>query len=114
MPVACANCQGYTCYLCQGMTKTGKLCYYSAREPKDGCPDQILDICRISESVNGVVSLLRRETIRNRLLRQTDRFDGALPGGNKGHGVGFRHQVAQPPLPVLFELGAILQHPFDR
>jgi hypothetical protein len=41
------------------MTKTGKLRYYFAREPKDGCPEQIPDGWRISESVNGVVSLVK-------------------------------------------------------
>ena len=59
MPVAYIDCQGYTCYLCQGMTKTGKSRYCSAHEPKDGRPDQIPDGCRISESVNGVVSLVK-------------------------------------------------------
>jgi len=41
------------------MTKTGKLRYYFAREPKAGSPDQIPDSYRISESVNGVVSLVK-------------------------------------------------------
>jgi len=41
------------------MTKTGKLRYYFAREPKEGSPDQIPDGYRISESVNGVVSLVK-------------------------------------------------------
>lgn len=58
MPVTYTNRKGHTYYLCQGMTKTGKLRYYFAREPKDGSPDQIPDGYRISESVNGVVSLV--------------------------------------------------------
>jgi len=58
MPVTYTNRKGYTYYLCQGMTKTGKLRYYFARQPKDGSPDQIPDGYRISESVNGVVSLV--------------------------------------------------------
>jgi hypothetical protein len=41
------------------MTKTGKLCYYFAREPKDRSPDQIPEGYRISESVNGFVSLVK-------------------------------------------------------
>jgi len=40
------------------MTKTGKLRYYFARQPKDGSPDQIPEGYRISESVNGIVSLV--------------------------------------------------------
>ena len=59
MPVTYTNHKGHTYYLCQGMTKTGKLRYYFAREPKDRSPDQIPEGYRISESVNGVVSLVK-------------------------------------------------------
>lgn len=59
MPVTYTNRKGHTYYLCQGMMKTGKLRYYFAREPKDGSPDQIPKGYRISESVNGVVSLIK-------------------------------------------------------
>ena len=59
MPVTYTNRKGHTYYLCQGMTKTGKLRYYFAREPKEESPDQIPDGYRISESVNGVVSLVK-------------------------------------------------------
>jgi hypothetical protein len=59
MPVTYTNRKGHTYYLCQGLTKTGKLHYYFAREPKDESPDQIPDGYRISESVNGVVSLIK-------------------------------------------------------
>ena len=59
MPVTYTNRKGHTYYLCQGLTKTGKLRYYFAREPKEGSPDQIPDGYRISESVNGVVSLVK-------------------------------------------------------
>lgn len=41
------------------MTKTGKVRYYFAREPNDGSPDRIPEGYRISESVNGVVSLIK-------------------------------------------------------
>ncbi len=58
MPVTYTNRKGHTYYLCQGMTITGKLRYYFARQPKDGAPDQIPDGYRISESVNGIVSLV--------------------------------------------------------
>jgi hypothetical protein len=59
MPVAYTNRKGQTYYLCQGITKTGKLRYYFAREPIDGSPDQIPEGCKISESVNGVVLLVK-------------------------------------------------------
>ncbi len=59
MPVAYTNRKGHTYYLCQGMTKTGKLRYIFTREPRDKVPDQIPEGYRISESVNGVVSLVK-------------------------------------------------------
>jgi len=59
MPVTYNNRKGITYYLCQGMTKTGKVRYYFARQPKDESPDQIPEGYRIRESVNGVVSLVK-------------------------------------------------------
>jgi hypothetical protein len=59
MPVTYTNRKGHTYYLCLGKTKTGKMRYYFAREPKEGSPDQIPEGYRISESVNGVVSLVK-------------------------------------------------------
>jgi hypothetical protein len=59
MPVTYTNRKGHTYYLCLGKTKTGKMRYYFAREPKERSPDQIPDGYRISESVNGVVSLVK-------------------------------------------------------
>jgi len=41
------------------MTKTGKVLSYFARELKDGSPDQIPEGYKISESVNGVVLLVK-------------------------------------------------------
>jgi len=41
------------------LSKTGKLRYYFARQPKEGSPDQIPEGYKISESVNGVVSLVK-------------------------------------------------------
>jgi hypothetical protein len=59
MPVTYTNRKGQTYYLCLGKTKTGKPRYYFSREPRDGSPDQIPDGYRISESVNGIVSLVK-------------------------------------------------------
>jgi hypothetical protein len=59
MPITYTNRKGHTYYMCLGKTKTGKMRYYFAREPKEGSPDQIPDGYRISESVNGVVSLVK-------------------------------------------------------
>jgi hypothetical protein len=58
MPVTYTNRKGIPYYLCQGMTKNGKVRYTFSRLPRDGAPDQIPEGYRISESVNGVVSLV--------------------------------------------------------
>lgn len=58
MPVSYKNRKGVTYYLCQGQTKTGKPRYYFAREPKEDSPAQVPEGYRISESVNGKVSLV--------------------------------------------------------
>jgi hypothetical protein len=59
MSVTYTNRKGNIYYLCLGKTKTGKLRYYFARQPKEGSPAQIPEGYRISESVNGVVSLVK-------------------------------------------------------
>jgi len=59
MAVTYTNRKGNTYYLCLGTSKTGKLRYYFSRESREGSPDQIPDGYRISESVNGVVSLVK-------------------------------------------------------
>ncbi len=59
MPVTYTNRKGHTYYLCQGLTKTGKLRYYFVRKPKERSPDQIPEGYKISESVNGIVSLVK-------------------------------------------------------
>lgn len=59
MAVTYPNRKGLTFYLCQGMTKTGMLCYDFAREPKERSPDQIPEGYRLSESVNRVVSPIK-------------------------------------------------------
>ena len=59
MPITYTNRKGITYYLCQGVTKTGKPRYYFAREPKGEPVEEIPEGFRISESVNGRVSLVR-------------------------------------------------------
>jgi hypothetical protein len=61
MPVTHTNRKGHMYYLCQGLTKTGKLRYYFARQLKEGSPDQIPEGYKISESVNGIVSLVKEQ-----------------------------------------------------
>jgi hypothetical protein len=59
MPITYTNRKGVTYYLCRGVTKTGKPRYYFAREPKSELMEQIPEGFKISESVNGIVSLVR-------------------------------------------------------
>ena len=59
MTVTYTNWRGVTYYLCRGVTKTGKPRYYFAREPKGEPVAQIPEGWKISESVNGVVSLAK-------------------------------------------------------
>jgi hypothetical protein len=59
MPVTYTNRKGVTYYLCRGVTKTGKPRYYFAREIKGEPVDEIPEGFTISESVNGIVSLVK-------------------------------------------------------
>jgi hypothetical protein len=65
MPIFYTNRKGSTFFLCQGRTKTGKVRYYFSREPKGEEIEQIPSGYEISESVNGVVSLVK---VRPRLI----------------------------------------------
>jgi hypothetical protein len=59
MAVSYTNRKGTTYYLCQGETKTGKARYYFSSTPKGKEIEQIPAGYEISESVNGVVSLIK-------------------------------------------------------
>jgi hypothetical protein len=59
MPITYTNRKGYTYYLCKRLTKTGKPRYYFAREIKGEPVDEIPEGFKISESVNGIVSLVK-------------------------------------------------------
>ena len=59
MSITYTNRKGVTYHLCQGVTKTGKPRYYFARQPKGEPVPEIPQGWRISESVNGVVSLVK-------------------------------------------------------
>jgi hypothetical protein len=59
MPVTYINRKGLTYYLCRGVTKTGKPRYFFAREIKGEPVEEIPAGYKISESVNGIVSLAK-------------------------------------------------------
>jgi hypothetical protein len=84
MPVTYTNRKDITYYLCQGVTKTGKVRYYFARQPKDGSPDQIPEGYRISESVNGVVSLVK-DRAQLILPQEIASVEAVLARHPKGH-----------------------------
>jgi hypothetical protein len=59
MPFTYTNRKGFTYYLCQTTTKTGKTRYYFAREPKDTPVEKLPDGYLVEESVNAVVSVVK-------------------------------------------------------
>ena len=60
MPITYTNRKGATYTLCQGVTKTGKPRYTFVRDPQGKrALETIPDGYEISESVNGVVSLVK-------------------------------------------------------
>ena len=59
MPITYTNRKGVIYTLCSTSTKTGKPRYVFAREPRGEPLDEIPEGWRISESVNGIVSLVR-------------------------------------------------------
>ena len=59
MPITHINRKGVTYTLCRTTTKTGKPRYVFAREPRGEPVEEIPEGWRISESVNGVVSLVK-------------------------------------------------------
>jgi hypothetical protein len=61
MSITYTSRKGLTYYLCQGVTRTGKPRYYFAREIKDEPVEQIPEGYAISESVNGIVSLIKAQ-----------------------------------------------------
>jgi hypothetical protein len=65
MPISYTNRKGSTFFLCQGTTKTGKVRYYFARESKGKEIEGMPSGYEVSESVNGVVSLVK---VRPRLI----------------------------------------------
>ena len=63
MSITYINRKGRTYYLCEGVTKTGKPRYLFSREPKGELLDEIPDGYKISESVNGIVSLAKAHPV---------------------------------------------------
>jgi hypothetical protein len=61
MPITYTNRKGVTYHLCRTVTKTGKPRYVFAREPKGEPVDEIPEGWWLSESVNGVVSLVKAQ-----------------------------------------------------
>lgn len=59
MPITYTNRKDRTYFLCKGQTKTGKPRYYFARQQKGEPVEEIPPGYKISESVNGIVSLVK-------------------------------------------------------
>jgi hypothetical protein len=69
MAVTHTNRKGTTYFLYRGVTKTGKTRYFFAREPGGEPVETVPEGHEISESVNGIVSLVKA---RPALLRETE------------------------------------------
>ena len=63
MAVTYTNRKDTTYFLCRGVTKTGKTRYFFAREPQNESVEKVPEEYEISESVNGVISLVKAERI---------------------------------------------------
>jgi hypothetical protein len=61
MPITYTNRKGVTYHLCRTATRTGKPRYVFAREPRGELVEEIPEGWQISESVNGVVSLVKAQ-----------------------------------------------------
>jgi len=84
MPVTYTNWKGVTYYLCRGVTKTGKPRYYFAREPKGEPVAEIPEGWKISESVNGVVSLVKDRPAQIR-LEEVEAVEAVVQRHPKSH-----------------------------
>ncbi|MBL7183944.1 MAG: hypothetical protein ISS50_05795, partial [Anaerolineae bacterium] len=84
MPVTYTNWKGVTYYLCRGVTKTGKPRCYFARQPKGEPVEDIPEGWKISESVNGRVSLVRDRPAQIR-LREVEAVEAAVQRHPKAH-----------------------------
>jgi len=89
MPVTYTNWKGVTYYLCRGVTKTGKPRYYFARQPKGEPVEDIPEGWKISESVNGRVSLVKDRPAQIR-LKEVEAVEAAVQRHPKAH----RYRVA--------------------
>jgi hypothetical protein len=69
MAVTYTNRKGTTYFLCRGVTETGKTRYFFAREPVNEPVEKVPEGYEISESVNGIVSLVKT---RPALLLETE------------------------------------------
>jgi len=62
MPISHTNRKGQTFFLCQGVTKTGKVRYLFSKSAAQNTLEEIPAGYHIDESVNGVVSLAKDRT----------------------------------------------------
>lgn len=85
MPVSHTNRKGQTFFLCQGITKTGKVRYFFSKTAGPEALEQVPAGRHIEESVNGVVSLVKdRQALI--LAEEIQLVEDALrrhPKGNK-------------------------------
>ena len=89
MAYSYTNRKGSIYYLCQAYTKTGKIRFYFAREPKAIPVDKIPTGYQVQESVNGIVSLVKAHP-QLILPRELASVEAAV----KKHPQGHRYRAA--------------------
>jgi hypothetical protein len=102
MAITYTNRKGRTFYLGQGTTKTGKVRYYFTSNLIDESLDQVPKGYRISESVNGIVSLVKDQPPII-LPQEVDRIEAALARHPKGR--NYRVAVQKNQIVVYEQLG---------
>jgi len=102
MPVTYTNRKGHIYHLCQGRTKTGKPRYYFARQPTGQPVAEIPADWEISESVNGVVSLVKKRPAQI-LPEELAAVEAAVQRHPKAH--NYRVSVKRDRIEVYERLG---------
>lgn len=102
MPITYTNRKGISYFLCQGLTQTGKPRYYFAREPHGEAVNEIPAGHEISESVNGVVSLVKS---RPALIHSAERATVEAVLKCHPHARNYRVGVKQDRIEVYEQVG---------
>jgi hypothetical protein len=111
MAVTYTNRKGTTYFLCRGVAKTGKTRYFFAREPVNEPVEKVPEGYEISESVNGIVSLVKA---RPALLLETEILAVKHVLENHSHARLYRMDAKAKQITVYEYAGTDPQEVFQR